>query len=86
MPIKFLRDGYHHTYSFVEDKILLMLVALGGDNETIKSWFGLGLGHTEAKSLQSKWYNNPVLSGERVQQHNLHLHGLIEDDLFLHFL
>lgn len=82
LPIKFLRDGLHHTYSFMEDNILLMLVALGGDNETIKSWC-TEMKCSETKSLRSEWYT--TVSDEE-DACGLSIRGLVEEDMFFHFL
>jgi hypothetical protein len=93
MPIKFLRDGMHSTYMFVEDKILLMLVALGGDNEAINSWFQLSLGRegVDVRSARSSWFdkaeptNNDDKDNQRFRD-MLHIKGLVENGKFFHFL
>ena len=39
LPMTVYKNGYHHALSSsVEDKILLLIVALGGDDETIRIW------------------------------------------------
>jgi hypothetical protein len=92
MPIKFLRDGMHSSYRFVEDKILLMLVALGGDNEAISSWFQLSLGRegVDVKSLRSSWFDmaEPINGDEENLgfRDMLNIKGLVENDKFFHVL
>lgn len=94
MLIKFLRDGMHATYSFIEDKILLMLVALGGNNETIEAWFELSLGRegVDVRSARSGWYSEPQSQSDETnevmaQQRNmLHIKGLLQNDMHFHFL
>lgn len=51
MPLALLDTVYHRQYSWVEDRIILMIVVLGGDESHIKAWF------TESGSLRAVNYN-----------------------------
>ena len=38
MPMVVYKNSYHHACSPVEDQVLLLIIALGGDNNAIRSW------------------------------------------------
>lgn len=38
MPMVVYKNSYHHACSNVEDQVLLLIVALGGDDKAIRSW------------------------------------------------
>ena len=38
MPMVVYKNNYHHACSNVEDQVLLLIVALGGDDKAIRSW------------------------------------------------
>ena len=54
MPLALLDKVYHSQYSWVEDRIILMIVVLGGDESHLKAWF------TESGSLRAVNYNPSV--------------------------
>ena len=38
MPMVVYKNSYHYACSNVEDQVLLLIVALGGDDKAIRSW------------------------------------------------
>jgi len=53
MPLKILGDDYHSSHHWIEDRVLLLLVILGGDESHTKAWC------TETGSMRKMSYLPP---------------------------